>query len=55
MWWEEVHAEGEIRRGEYGERFHEDVGDGFVAGEVRVELVSEGEEKRLVFVSDMME
>lgn len=37
---EEVQAEGEVRRGEDGEGFDEDVGDGFVAREVRVELVS---------------
>lgn len=37
---QEVEAEGEVRGGEDGEGFDEDVGDGFVAGEVRVELVS---------------
>lgn len=29
---EEVQAEGEVRGGEDGECFNEDVGDGFVAG-----------------------
>lgn len=37
---QEVQAEGEVWGGEDGEGFDEDVGDGFVAGEVRVELVS---------------
>lgn len=37
---EEVQAEGEVRGGENGKGFREDVGDGFVAEEVRVELVS---------------
>lgn len=37
---EEVEAEGEVRGGEDGEGFDQDVGDGFVAGEVRVELVA---------------
>ncbi len=37
---EEVQAEGEVGGGEDGEGFDEDVGDGFVAREVRVELVS---------------
>ena len=37
---EEVQAEGEVGGGEDGEGFDEDIGDGFVAGEVRVELVS---------------
>lgn len=37
---EEVEAEGEVGRGEDGEGFGEDVGDGFVAGERGVELVS---------------
>ena len=40
MWWEEVEGEREVWGGEDGEGFDEDVGDGFVAGEVRVELVS---------------
>ena len=40
VWLEEGEAESEIRAGEYGEGFDEDVGDGFVLGEVRVELVS---------------
>ena len=40
---EEVQAEGEVRGGEDGEGFDEDVGDGLVAREVRVELVSGGE------------
>lgn len=35
-----MEAEGEVRGGEDGEGFDEDVGDGFVAGEVWVELVS---------------
>lgn len=39
---EEVQAEGEVRGGEDGEGFDEDVGDGLVAREVRVELVSGG-------------
>lgn len=43
---EEVEAEGEVRGGEDGEGFDEDVGDGFVAGEVRVELVAVGRERR---------
>lgn len=37
---QEVEAEGEVGGGEDGEGFDEDVGDGFVAGEVGVELVS---------------
>jgi len=37
---EEGETEGEDRRGEDGERFHEDVRDGFRVQEVRVELVS---------------
>lgn len=37
---QEVEAEGEVGGGEDGEGFDEDVGDGFVAGEMRVELVS---------------
>ena len=37
---EEGETEGEDRRGKDGERFHEDVGDGFGVQEVRVELVS---------------
>jgi hypothetical protein len=36
----EREAEGEVGAGEDGEGFDEDVGDGLVAGEVRVELVS---------------
>lgn len=43
---EEVEAEGEVRGGEDGEGFDEDVGDGFVAREVRVELVAVGRERR---------
>jgi hypothetical protein len=39
--WEEVEGEGEVWSGEDGERFDEDVGNGFVPGEVRVKLVSE--------------
>ena len=35
-----MEAEGEIGGGELGEGFNEDGGDGVVAGEVRVELVS---------------
>jgi hypothetical protein len=38
--WEEVEGEGKIRGREDGKGFDEDVGDGFVAGEVWVELVS---------------
>ena len=37
---EEVQAEGEVGGGEHGQGFDQDVGDGFVAREVRVELVS---------------
>lgn len=37
---QEVEAEGEVGGGEDSEGFDEDVGDGFVAGEMRVELVS---------------
>ncbi len=37
---EQVQAEGKVGGGEDGEGFDEDVGDGFVAREVRVELVS---------------
>lgn len=40
MWGEEVEAEGEVRGGEDGEGFGEDICDGFVAGEGGVELVS---------------
>lgn len=36
-----MQAEGEVGGGEDGEGFDEDVGDGFVAGEVGVELVSD--------------
>jgi len=32
-------AEGEVRAREDGESFDEDVGDGLVAGEVRIKLV----------------
>ena len=39
---EEVQAETEVRGGEDGEGFDEDVGCCFVAGEVRVVLVSGG-------------
>ena len=35
-----MQAETEIGRGEDGERFDEDVGGGFVPGEVRVELIA---------------
>lgn len=35
-----MEGEREVWGGEDGEGFDEDVGDGFVAGEVRVELVS---------------
>jgi hypothetical protein len=35
-------AEGEVGAGEDGEGLDEDVGDGLVAGEVRVELVAVG-------------
>jgi len=37
---EEGEAQAEVGRGKDGEGFDEDVGDGFVAGEVRVELVA---------------
>ena len=37
---EEVEAEGEVRGGEDGKGFGEDVGYGFVAEEVGVELVA---------------
>lgn len=40
MRWEEVQGEGEVGGGEDGERLDEDVGDGFVFGEVGVELIS---------------
>lgn len=43
---EEVQAEGEVGGGEDGEGFDEDVGGGLVDEEVRVELVSVGEEGR---------
>lgn len=36
----EGEGKGEVRGGEDGEGLDEDVGDGFVAGEVRVELVA---------------
>jgi len=36
-----VDTEGEVGRGEYCERFNEDVGDGLVFGEVGIELVAE--------------
>ena len=38
--WEEGETEAEVGRGEDGEGFDEDVGGGFVSGEVGVELVS---------------
>lgn len=37
---QERQAEGEVGAGEDGEGLDEDVGDGLVAGEVRVELVA---------------
>ena len=40
MWGEERQTQGEVGAGEDGEGLDEDVGDGLVAGEVRVELVS---------------
>ena len=36
----QAELEGEVGGGEDGEGFDEDVGDGFVAGEVGVELVA---------------
>lgn len=38
--WEEVEAQREVGGGEDGQGFDEGVGDGFVAGEVGVELVA---------------
>lgn len=40
MWWEEVEREREVGGWEDGQGLDEDVGDGFVFGEVGVELVS---------------
>ena len=40
MWWEEGEAEAEIWRGEDCESLCEDVCDGLLACEVRVELVA---------------
>lgn len=39
MWWEEVEGEGEVGGGEDCQGLDKDVGDGFVFGEVWVELV----------------
>jgi hypothetical protein len=41
MWWKEVESEGEVGAGEDCKGFDEDIGDGFVAVEVGVELVAE--------------
>jgi hypothetical protein len=40
VWGEEGDAQAEVGTGEDGEGFDEDVGDGLVAAEVGVELVS---------------
>jgi hypothetical protein len=40
VWWEKREAEGEVGPGEDRESLDEDVGDGLVASEVRVELVA---------------
>lgn len=40
VWGEEMEAEAEVRRGEDGEGLDEDVGGGFVAGKVGIELVA---------------
>lgn len=42
MWGEKVEAETEVGGREDGEGFDENVGGGFVAGEVWVELVAVG-------------
>lgn len=52
MRWEEGETEAEVRGGEDGEGFDKDVGRGFVADEVRVELVSEFGERTLSAVVD---
>jgi len=41
MWWEEVECEREVGRREDGQGLDEYVRDGFVFGEMGVELVSE--------------
>ena len=46
----EVEGEREVGRGKYCEGFDEDVGYGFVFGEVRVELVSEKAQDLLVWL-----
>lgn len=38
---EERKTKGEVGVGEHGQRLHQDVGDGLVTREVRVELVSD--------------
>ena len=40
MWWKKVKSERKIGGGEDSERFDEDVGYGFVFGEVGVELIA---------------
>lgn len=40
MWWQQREAEGEVWAGEDGESLDEDVGNGLVAGKVRIELVA---------------
>jgi hypothetical protein len=52
MCWEEVQAEGEVWGGEDGEGLDEDIGDGLVAGEVWVELVSEST-VRVLYLEDI--
>jgi hypothetical protein len=39
VWWEEREAKGEVGAGEDGKGLDEDVCDGLIAREVRVELV----------------
>lgn len=40
MWGQERETEGEVGAGENSKGLDEDVGDGLVAGEVRVELIA---------------
>ena len=40
MWREKGETEGEVGGGEYGEGLDEDVGNGFVARQVRIELIA---------------
>lgn len=53
MWLQQGEAQAEVWGREDGERFHEDVGDGFVAGEVWVELVSARKSLMLAFIFDI--